>query len=815
MNTAFGQPAELGPNTNSNSNNGSFFGARFYGDAASTGNPSGFQRPANMGFGSFSGQNLNPGSTYGQSNNPFSIPSGKSGFRITAPSPSSSSSSTFGPQNGSVWGSLKPGPSTSSMHQGTGRGSFVPIPCEGCAGGQLHSVSAMPNLSKSHEELRFDDYQLAVGKGSTSTDPLGRFIPNNMSQTSNAVATGFRPFGSISSTTPSFFSFSQCQPQTSSAPSTGPGIWGNFPSSSSGFTFQSQTHGSSTMSTATRPQFSFPPSTLSPFTSPSQPQASSTVSTGTWGWVNFPSSSSGFTFQSQPHTSSTMSAATGAQFSSPQSTLSPFTSQSQSQASSTVSAGTGPMGDISFEPAPPFSFHIQPLVSNAMSAGKGTMGDFSFEPTSPFCFHTQPQVSTAMSTVTRPQQQQPSSSSAPPVDNAAPQNTQTTTATQTKPVHNAASQTTQTTHALDSKFFKQPTAGTLKAETDTPIATMQQSDQITIAITPSAVESPFGMQSTVQISVNFLVSQLQHGISSISFSENPSSTKRVVMNLGQTGISFEIDPPKSDGQKKAPVYEEKSSGTGIGKSSTPSIPMQKPRAWTLNLTEEGAPETKSSQSPLQDENSSKVENGNSDYSDSRKPGSGSSAESKLNVEVTCNSTAENEKCDVVTRNKTDRDLTPNEDAAGIEAMMPKMQSFDHFTIPPIQELAEKERIEPGFCGHVKDFVVGRKGYGSIKFLGETDVRNLDLESLIKFNHQEVIVYADESKRPQVGQGLNKPAEITLLDVKCIDNAGNQYVGGPKVENFKKVLIKKAAEQGVEFVSYDPVNGEWKFRVQHF
>lgn len=209
--------------------------------------------------------------------------------------------------------------------------------------------------------------------------------------------------------------------------------------------------------------------------------------------------------------------------------------------------------------------------------------------------------------------------------------------------------------------------------------------------------------------------------------------------------------------------------------------------------------------------------GNSVDSDTGKDGPDSSAKSKLNNEVTFDATStEDENFHVIQRNQTDKVATAYNYAAGVEAVMPKMQSLDYYTSPPIEELATKERVEPGFCCHVKDFVVGRKGYGSVKFLGETDVRNLDLESLIKFNYREVIVYSDESKKPQVGQGLNKPAEVTLLNVKCIDkHTGKHYVDGPKVDKWRKLLIKKAAEQGAEFVSYDPVIGDWKFRVQCF
>ncbi|KAL3515830.1 hypothetical protein ACH5RR_022732 [Cinchona calisaya] len=152
----------------------------------------------------------------------------------------------------------------------------------------------------------------------------------------------------------------------------------------------------------------------------------------------------------------------------------------------------------------------------------------------------------------------------------------------------------------------------------------------------------------------------------------------------------------------------------------------------------------------------------------------------------------------------------------IAAILPKIQSVDYYTKPTIEELAASERAVPGFCGRVKDFVVGRQGYGSMKFLGETDVRGIDLESLIQFNHREVIMYMDASKKPPLGQGLNRPAEVTLLNVQCIDkNTGKSYADGPKVEKYREMLKNKAAELGAEMVSYDPIQGEWTFKVQHF
>jgi nuclear pore complex protein Nup98-Nup96 len=154
--------------------------------------------------------------------------------------------------------------------------------------------------------------------------------------------------------------------------------------------------------------------------------------------------------------------------------------------------------------------------------------------------------------------------------------------------------------------------------------------------------------------------------------------------------------------------------------------------------------------------------------------------------------------------------------ASIEKMMPKLSKADYFTEPSLEELAAKERAEPGYCCQVRDFVVGRQGYGSIKFLGETDVRGLDLESVVEFNYREVVVYKEDSEKPPVGEGLNKAAMVTLLNIKCMNKkTGHQYTEGPRLDKFKEMLAKKTEEQGSEFVSFDGVKGEWKFRVKHF
>jgi nuclear pore complex protein Nup98-Nup96 len=147
---------------------------------------------------------------------------------------------------------------------------------------------------------------------------------------------------------------------------------------------------------------------------------------------------------------------------------------------------------------------------------------------------------------------------------------------------------------------------------------------------------------------------------------------------------------------------------------------------------------------------------------------------------------------------------------------PNLSKGDYFTEPSLEELAAKERAEPGYCCRVRDFVVGRQGYGSIKFLGETDVRGLDLESVVEFNNREVVVYKEDSEKPPVGEGLNKAALVTLLNIKCMNRkTGEPCTEGPRLDKFKETLVKTAKEQGAEFVSFDGAKSEWKFRVKHF
>ncbi|KAG5249766.1 PRECOCIOUS family protein [Salix suchowensis] len=151
-----------------------------------------------------------------------------------------------------------------------------------------------------------------------------------------------------------------------------------------------------------------------------------------------------------------------------------------------------------------------------------------------------------------------------------------------------------------------------------------------------------------------------------------------------------------------------------------------------------------------------------------------------------------------------------EDFRMVEALLPTMRSVDYYMEPCLMDLAAREVADPGYCSRVLDFTVGRFGYGRVKFLGKTDVRRLNLDQIVKFNRHEVVVYEDENAKPMVGQGLNKPAEVSLtLKLKLLDfNKG-------QINEVVERLRESMERQGAEFISYDPVIGEWKFLVCHF
>lgn len=142
--------------------------------------------------------------------------------------------------------------------------------------------------------------------------------------------------------------------------------------------------------------------------------------------------------------------------------------------------------------------------------------------------------------------------------------------------------------------------------------------------------------------------------------------------------------------------------------------------------------------------------------------------------------------------------------------VPKVHRADYFTEPSVADLISRESLQAGYCSKVRNFVVGRIGYGYVRFFGETDVRWMELENIVEFNNCEIRVYGDENSKPPVGKGLNKPAEVTLI----LEEA-SLLKSEEELDQYRERLKKTNERQGAQFISFDPWNCEWKFVVQHF
>lgn len=164
---------------------------------------------------------------------------------------------------------------------------------------------------------------------------------------------------------------------------------------------------------------------------------------------------------------------------------------------------------------------------------------------------------------------------------------------------------------------------------------------------------------------------------------------------------------------------------------------------------------------------------------------------------------------------------------------------DYYMRPTLQQLS---RLPDSQLGNVS-LVVGRKGYGEIRWLdavdlrvflgknGSFDERIRSLEQIpgrvVRFAPKMCYVYEEEIdingenevhepvvKHPP-GIGLNCPAEITLNNCWPVDRASRKAITSDESPSMKRFMTKLKSVPDTEFISYDAASGTWVFRVDHF
>lgn len=129
----------------------------------------------------------------------------------------------------------------------------------------------------------------------------------------------------------------------------------------------------------------------------------------------------------------------------------------------------------------------------------------------------------------------------------------------------------------------------------------------------------------------------------------------------------------------------------------------------------------------------------------------------------------------------------------------------YVTSPDISVLREMDSNE---LRHVYHFTILHPKFGKIVWDDDCDLTGLDLDDIISMEQNSVSVYEGSVEKPEVGEGLNKPAVITLYNVRPIGDGG--------VEQFISAVLKPAClKDDADFISYDEQSFEWTFRVFHF
>ncbi|CAN6478864.1 unnamed protein product [Victoria cruziana] len=150
----------------------------------------------------------------------------------------------------------------------------------------------------------------------------------------------------------------------------------------------------------------------------------------------------------------------------------------------------------------------------------------------------------------------------------------------------------------------------------------------------------------------------------------------------------------------------------------------------------------------------------------------------------------------------------------IGSMLPTLTYDDYYIEPSLKDLANREEADAGYCSRVSNLIVGRVNYGNIRFFGETDVRWMNLDQIVRFDQNQVVVYEDEGSKPEIGSGLNKAAEVTLV-LNFPPKEALFSLDGKGLENFIFKLKNMTEKQGACFISFNASSREWKFSVRHF
>jgi nuclear pore complex protein Nup98-Nup96 len=148
---------------------------------------------------------------------------------------------------------------------------------------------------------------------------------------------------------------------------------------------------------------------------------------------------------------------------------------------------------------------------------------------------------------------------------------------------------------------------------------------------------------------------------------------------------------------------------------------------------------------------------------------------------------------------------------------PSNDTQDGYSMSPSSHLLSK--MNGRELSSVRNFTVSRPNFGTLRYLEPVNLSAIDVKdicgTLVVLEHKCCVVYPDESIKPAVGDGLNFPAEISLLRCWPIDKATQEPIKDPNHKRMGIFIEKLKGSPDTTFIDYKPETGEWKFRVEHF
>ncbi|KAK9764325.1 hypothetical protein K7432_008255 [Basidiobolus ranarum] len=142
---------------------------------------------------------------------------------------------------------------------------------------------------------------------------------------------------------------------------------------------------------------------------------------------------------------------------------------------------------------------------------------------------------------------------------------------------------------------------------------------------------------------------------------------------------------------------------------------------------------------------------------------------------------------------------------------------EYWTSPTLSTLQE---MTPQQLKRVKEFEVGRSGYGQVRFLQPidlSDISSLDRipGELIHFERKFCSVFSNEISQSSPGEGFNIPAIITLNHCWPLDKATRHPIKDMKNPRLMQHVKKLKNISTTKFLDFNYETGTWSFMVNCF